>query len=149
MADCVQETIMKWLKTKLDELVTSEDLVAVTRPARGGLSVRPQHLLATLYQDDPQPDESTHGAAYWIMPLAVDLFVRPADGSTDPVDTTINNLRATVEKKLIEDITCGGNAHNLNIRAPQGFMEGEGFEGVRVNFDVQFGTLENDPFTQV
>ena len=149
MANCVQETIVAWIKTKIDELVTNEDLAAVTRPVRGGLAVRPQHLLGALYQDDPQPDESTHGAAYWIMPCALDLYVRPADDSTDPVDTTINNLRATAEKKLMEDATCGGNAHLLTIRAPQGFIEGEGFQGTRINFDVQFGTSESDPFTQV
>ncbi len=149
MATCVQETIMAWLATKLDELVTSGDLAAVTRPTRGGLAVRPQHLLGALYQDDPEEIEASQGAKYWNMPCAVDLYVRPADGSTAAVDTTINNLRATVEKKLMADYTCGGNAHLLTIRAPQGFIEGEGFEGVRVNFDVEFGTLETDPFTAV
>lgn len=149
MASCIQELIVAWIKTKLTEVCASGVLVAVERPVRGGIPSRPRHRLAVLHQDDPQPDEATHGAAYWIMPLAVDLYLRPADGSTTPVDTDLNDLRAFVEKKLTEDITCGGYAHTLTIKAPEGFIEGEGFEGVRVNLDVQFGTLENDPFTKV
>jgi len=149
MASCIQERIVAWVKTKLEELVTSEDLVAVERPARGGMPTRPRHRLAVLYQDNPERIEGTHGALYWIQPLMIAIYVRPADGSTDAVDTAVNDLRATVEKQLMADPTCGGLAHTATIREPFGFLQGDAFEGTIVNLDVQFGTLESDPFTQV
>ena len=148
MADCVLESIMKNLKTTLDALVTSGDLAHIERPVRGVLPTRPQHTSAVLYQDDPTEADPSHGAKAWLLPVAVDLFIRPADGSTEAVDTTINNLRATVEAKLTEDTTCGGYAHDLRIRAPQSFVIGDQFEGVRVNAEVRFSTDEDDPFSQ-
>ena len=150
MANCIQEQIVAWIKTKLDELVADGTLVDVERPLRDGLPDRPRHGLLALYQDDPAEIESTHGAKYWNMPIACLIFAKPADTSSTPVDTTLNNLRAHVEKKLMEDYTCGGLAHLVTIRAPEHFAHVRGdWEGVTVNADVQFGTLEGDPFTQV
>ena len=149
MSDCVQETIVKWIATKLEELVTSGDLVAVERPVDGGLPSRPRDKLCALYQDDPEPIEGTQGALYWSMQMAALLVYRQADSSTTPMDTAINNRRATVEKKLMEDATCGGNAHLMTIKGPQTFNVSDAYQGLAVIFTVEFGTRENDPFTQV
>jgi len=150
MAHCIQEQIVAWVKTKLAELVSAGTLIAVERPVRDGLPSNVRHGLLALYQDDPAEIEATHGAAYWNLPLACLLFAKPADGSTTAVDTTLNDLRAHVEKKLMEDTTCGGLAHLVTIRAPEHFAHARGdWEGVIVNVEIQFGTLESDPFTQV
>ncbi|HUX00911.1 MAG TPA: hypothetical protein VMY35_08015 [Phycisphaerae bacterium] len=142
------EVIAAWLLTKLLELKTLGIASEAVRPTRSGIPVRPQDKLLVLYQPDPEEGEQEQGHKVWIQPFAVDCYVRPADASTAAVDATINTLRSRVENKLIADITCNGLAMNVEIRAPQGFQEGEGFEGVRVNFAVTFRHLETDAFTQ-
>lgn len=144
----VDEKIAAWLLTKLLELVALGTASDAVRPTRSGLPVRPQDKLLVLYQPDPEEGEQEQGHKVWVQPFAVDCYVRPADASTAAVDATINTLRARVENKLIADITCNGLAMNVEIRAPQGFQEGEGFEGVRVNAAVTFRHLETDAFTQ-
>jgi len=148
MATAIIELIAQAIKTTLDTMVVAGDAVAVDRPLRTGLPTNPKNTLLVLYQGDPEEDESPHGCKYWIQPFAVDCYIKPSDASVTPVDTAINDLRSKVEKKLRENYTCGGYAHDLRIRAPLGFIVDEGIEGSRVNFDVMYGTLEDDPFTQ-
>jgi len=149
MADCVQEKIVKWIATKLRELVTTGDLADVERPVDGGLPSHPRDKLCALYQDDPEPVESSQGAQYWTMQLAAMLLYRQADGATAPMDTDINNRRALVEKKLMEDPTCGGNAHLLTVLGPRTLNVSDAYQGLAVIVEVQFGTRLDDPFTQI
>jgi len=148
VADCILEQIAKAVTAKLEDLVTAGTAADVQRPLRPGIPDRLQHTSLVLYQDDPTEDQSPHRFKQWIQPFIIECYIRPSDDSTTPVEETINNLRAEVEKKLLEDPSFGGLAVDTRIRAPRLFQLDEGFEGIAVRADVIYRTIETDPFSQ-
>lgn len=149
MATCILEQIAQNLKARLDALVTAGLASASLRPRRSGVPQSLGDKVLVLFQDDPQEDtEGPVGRKQWVQPFAVVCCVKPSDASTAAVDTAVNDLRAQVEKKLREDPLCGGLAVDTRIRPPVAFLLGEGEEGVIVNCDVIYRTLEDDPYTQ-
>ena len=146
----VIERIAQAILIKLQELVTSGDVVSVERPTRLGVPSSPKNLALFLYQDDPvQDDTAPLGFIQWEMPFIVDCYVVPSDTSTTPVDTAINQIRSLVEKKLREDPiwSLPGAAIDTRIVDPQMFSEINGsFSGVGVIAIVQYRTREDDPF---
>jgi len=145
--DSVLERIAQQIAAKLGELVTSEAAAVVERPKSTGVTASPQHLGLVLFQDDPSEDEPTYGMKRWIQPFSVYAYIRPSDSDTTPIEQLANNFRAEIEKKLLEDVTFGGLALDARIQAPRGFVQTDGFEGVEINFDVHYRTLETNPFS--
>jgi hypothetical protein len=143
----VIELLAQAVLAKLQELIVAGHAIQVERPLRIGLPSTPVNKALVMYQDDPREDEPEYGFKQWIQPFAIDCYIRPSDTDAMAVDTRINALRAEVEKKLREDYTFGGYALDARIRAPEAFLTGEGFEGVRVNVEVTFRHNENDPFS--
>jgi len=149
MATPIIEQIAAAIKTALDALVTAGSASKAERPLRSGMPSSPQDKHLVLMQGDAsEVEDGAIGHKTWMQPFAIDCFVRPSDSSTTPVDTAINTLRADVEKALRDDPTWGGLAIDTIIRDPEGFLAGEGTEGVRVNADVHFRHLEDDPYSQ-
>jgi len=143
----VLELLAQEVKAKLDELIVAGIAVDVQRPTRIGIPDSPRDKSLVMYQEDPREDDGPYGSKQWVQPFTVDCYVRASDTSVAPVDTATNALRSEIEKKLMEDLTFGGYGLNATIRAAQFFPVGEGFEGVRVTVDIQYRTLELDPFT--
>ena len=150
MTEPLIEQIVAAVLVKLDALVTAGTLASAERPLRVGLPDSPGNASAYLYQDDPdEAEDQEYGFKTWELPLVVALYARPSDTSATPVDTTLNRLRAAVEKQLLTDPTFGGLAMDARVRAPLGFSAGDGaYDGVFVNLEVLFRTLENDPYNQ-
>jgi len=152
----IVEQIAQAILAALDVLKAAGTLSDAKRPLRTGIPVNPKDKLAVLYQDDPEEDaeQGSEGRGpvdrqSWIQPFMIDCYVRPSDTSTTAVDTTINMLRADVEKAMRLTPTWGGLAIDTRIRAPEGFLTGdESAEGVRVNIDVLYRTDEDDPYVQ-
>ena len=150
MTEPIIEQIAQAVLAQITPLVTAGTLSAVERPLRIGLPDSPGNASAYLYQDDPdEAEEQEYGFKTWLVTFAVALYARPSDTSTTPVDTVLNRLRAAVEKQLLLDLRFGGLAMDSRVRPPVGFSAGDGaYDGVFVNLEVLFRTLENDPYNQ-
>ena len=157
--DPINEQIAQKVKTQLLTVTTGNgynySLAKVVRPTREG-GYDPQHLLAVLEQRDRYEDEEqTHPYITWVLPFAVNLYVKPPDDqdpATDPVDQVVNRLGADVEKALMlmhpsQGSILAGLAFDCRIRAPEGFITADGaFEGQTVIFEVLYRHVETDPY---
>jgi len=146
----VIEQIALRVLARIEELVDDGILAAVQRALRAGLPSAIADKMAVLYQDDAvAAEESPHGHSQWTTAFAIDVYVKPSDASTTPVDTTVNDLCARVQRKIMEDRLWGGLALWTRIVAAESFALNDGSaEGVRVWFEVGWRTRETDPFTQ-
>jgi hypothetical protein len=125
---------------------------AVNRPTRLE-DYTPTHLAIALTQSDPEEDEDQEGAGslkMWIQPFQIHCFIQVSDKDETPIDTLANRFRADVEKAVRQDPTLGGLATDLRVRPPESwiFKSNRSFEGVTVNVEVHYRTLEDDPYTQ-
>jgi len=150
VAVSILEQIAQAVKAKLDELITSGVALTVDRPTRLGAPSKLKDKSLYLYQDDPIKDESApQGFIQWEQPFLTDCYVVLSDTDESAVDTTINEIRAQVEKKLREDPTFGCLAVDARIEEPQMFAEINGsFAGVMVTLVVLYRTREDDPYSQ-
>jgi len=151
MATPIIELIAQNLLAALQEIVTAGAAAAAIRPLRAGLAQAPEDKLLVLYQGDDVEqvgEEAVQRFKTWIAPFSVYCYVRPSDDSATAVDTSINTLRADVEKKLREAPTRGGYALDTRIGDPEGFIATGGSEGVIVSVDVLYRHLEDDPYAQ-
>ena len=148
-AVCILEQIAQAVKAKLDELFALGRATSAERPLRTGVPDSPADKSLVLYQDDAtEDDEQPPGFLQWIQPFVIDCYVWPSDSSAEAVDSAVNDLRARVERKLMEDVTLGSLALNAHIGAPQHFLHQAGVNGVRVTFSVIYRTREDDPYAQ-
>jgi len=146
---CIAEQVAVFLLAALQEVVDEGNANSVARPKAYMLAKSPADKDLLLFQGDPEKtDEGPVGFVEWNAPFMVSCFVRPSEASASPVDTTINEIRAQVEKKLRADPNCGGLTVDLRILSPEGFNLGKGTEGVTVNFQVVYRHREDDPYTQ-
>ncbi len=148
----VLEVIREAIALKLEELVTAgtaSDLLVLTRE---GLPAAVQDKLIVLVQRTGRDmDSSPLGKKDRTHSFAVACIKIPADGSTDSEDELANALCAAVESKLMEDPYFGGHLatgildSRILPRVP--FAESESMGGGWVLLDVDYRTLEFDPFT--
>ena len=108
------------------------------------------HLNTIITQDDTR--EASEPEVYftkeWIATYMIGVYIMPLDNDTTPIDTYVNIIRADVEKALMVDIYRSGNALNTTIRAPKQITdEGLEYDIIVINVDVNYRTLENDPYT--
>jgi len=151
----VVERIAQALLVALGEIVTAGDATAAKRPLKQGLDISPQDKLLVLTQgagevDAEQGDTGAGpvGRKSWAQDFTVWCYAMPSDASTTAVDSEVNTLRAKVEAKLRETPYWGGLAQDTRIQAAEPFESMDGScEGVAVNCEVLYRTLEDDPYT--
>ena len=154
MAYPIVEQIAQAAKTRLETITKAngyQQNVTVVRPTRTGGFV-PDHLLIVLVQDNPTLLGDLEGAnsmKEWRQPFLAQCLVRTSDENTEPVDTTINALRADVEMALIvAPDWWSGLAMDCRILAPSGIVTQDGdYEGAQVPFEVDYRTDRDDPYT--
>ncbi len=142
------ERIAQAVLAVLNQVVDAGDAASAERIIRAGLPESPGHQKLFLFQDDAEELEATQIMLAWRLPFVVLAYVRPADSSSSAIDTPINELRSQVERQLRVDYTLGGLARDLRIRPPFGFAYDSDYEGVMINFDIDFETLESNPYSQ-
>lgn len=127
----------------------NHDLASVQRPTRFG-DIKAEHLAVVLtVEETEEDDEQPMRFKQWRTTFAIDLFIRPDDSSTDPVDQLTELVRGDIEKHIMTDETLGGLALYSTIRAPTGFVSDAGdFEGVRIRDEVVYRHLITDPTDQ-
>jgi hypothetical protein len=150
----VVEEIAQAIKTRLETVTVANGYqqdVTVVRPTRLGGFV-PSDLQIVLTQDDPTllgDIEGANSMKEWRQRFVANCLVRTSDTNTEPVDTTINTLRADVEKALMSSETWwDGLATDCRVLASEGFIMADGeYEGVAIPFELDYRTDRDDPYT--
>lgn len=150
----IVEEIAQAIKTQLETVTEDNGYqqdVTVVRPTRLGGFV-PSHLQIVLTQDDPTLLGDVEGAnsmKEWRQPFVANCLVRTSDANTEPVDTTINTLRADVEKALMSSESWwNGLATDCRVLAPEQIVTADGeYEGVAIRFELDYRTDRDDPYT--
>lgn len=116
----------------------------VVRPTKGGTEdFEPSNMTVVLKQGDiSQEDETQHQCIGWIVNFHIDCIARPSDTTTTPYDQTLNVFRSDVEKALMADSSFGITKTYSWIRPPTDIDD-----GIRVNLEVHFRTLETNPYS--
>ena len=124
-------------------------VIKAIRPKRLSLADEiTDDLTAIIQMDDPSPAENQpNETAAWVQPFAIQVILIAPDNVTTSYETRINKVRSDIEKKLTADLTCGGYAYNVEVKAPNIFGD-ESFTGVVVNIEVEYRTVWNDPYTK-
>lgn len=154
----VDELIAQNIATAISEITVANsynyDLTAA-RPTRIGFDGMKKHkdLTVLIVQDDADADESKASEGNppmlaWRQPFMLIAYVIESDASTDPIDQRINRVRADIIKKLMDDVTRGGYAHNTTFVGSQVFASSPGVSGVVLYVDIEYRVRSNDPYTQ-
>jgi len=127
----------------------NQDLVAV-RPKRLDFSdVMPENGKVLIVQEEDAALTSKVSLVedlrqqFVLMAIVID-----SDDATTSIDTRINQVRADIRKKLLEDGRRGGNANRTLIVGSGKFSDARGFSGIAVVVDVEYRTVYNDPYTK-
>ena len=155
MSEPIVEQIAAALKTRIESVTVTngyqETVSEVVRPSRasGEQAYVPQNNLVVILQDDPEEGDSPEGLKAWIQPFALMAFAQLSDQASTPADTVLNRFAADLEKAIRSDPTFGGLAYDAVIRPAFGWVGKNaftGFEGITVNVDIYYRTLEDDPY---
>jgi len=125
----------------------NQDLVAV-RPKRNDFKdVTAEDGKVLIWQaDDELPEEQAYGAQHWVQSFILMAIVLDSDDAETSIDTRLNQVRADIQKKLIEDVTRGGYAFETVLLPCAKFDDGQGFTGIAVNVAVHYRVKDNDPY---
>lgn len=126
----------------------NQDLSAL-RPRRNDFSdVVPEDGKVLVVQDDEDQAEQPIGVQEWIQTFVLVAMVIDSDSASGSIDTRINQVRADIRKKMMEDPTRGGNAIDTILLPAAKFDDGEGFTGIAVAVAVQYRVEHDDPYTK-
>jgi hypothetical protein len=131
---------------------SSIDLLPQRR--KRGNKDNPAHGLCVIYQNDPTKDELTTGAPdgtiFWRVRFALEIYIIQSEKADDPIDSVINYVTADVQRALMTDPQRGQNAHDTILDEPRSFDDADnGYSGIVVEFEVQYGHLLSDPTTPI
>ncbi|MBN1435676.1 MAG: hypothetical protein JW936_01250 [Sedimentisphaerales bacterium] len=77
-----------------------------------------------------------------------EMYVEDSSDSA-VLDTRINARMADVIKKLLEDAQRATLASDTRITGVSKFFDSDGFSGADIEFEIDFRTLVNDPYTKI
>ncbi len=153
MSTPIIEYITIDIETAINAITTAngfnQDLTAI-RPKRNDFKdIIPKDLTVLIKQADEEEAESEIiNIKKWLQPFVIMAIVIDSDDATASIDTRINQVRADIQKKLMEDYTRGGYATDTII-LPSAEFEGEkGFTGIAVNIAVKYRVNFDDPYTK-
>lgn len=94
--------------------------------------------------------QTTGDTITWRQGFTLQALVIDSDTETEAIDTRLNKIRADIEKQLTSStyILCGGLAEGIILKAPEKFIADAQLSGIAVNIDVQYTTVDSDPYTQ-
>lgn len=151
MSTPIIEHIAEFIKAAINDITTgngfNQDLVAI-RPKRIYLDDEvTKDLTVIIQQTDTREWEKTNSTQGWVQRFDVQAMVVDSDNAVVSIETRLNTVRSDIEKKLLEDIKCGGYAHDLQLLPPE-FYAGADFTGVLIPVEVYYRTLYDDPYTK-
>jgi len=128
----------------------NQDLVAI-RPKRldygQDLTPRDGHVL--VMQGAEAKETRPTGGESWAQTFILWALVLDSDQATNSIDTRINQVRADIHKKLMEDPQRGGYALDTELVGSDIISDGRGFSGIALEITVHYRTKDDDPYTQI
>ena len=149
----VVESIAVDIETKIN-LITeangfNQDLTAQRSRRVDFVDVAPADGLVLIWQGTEQrPEDEVISVDEWIQPFILYAIVMDSDDAVTSIDTRLNQVRADIQKKLLEDTTRNSNAIETIIGASDRFDDGQGFTGIAVPVLVHYRTVFGDPYTK-
>lgn len=151
MSTPIIEQIAQAIETQLATITVENgynyDLADVVRPPRKG--IEPRHGLCVLEQGPKRPaDEAAVGTDEWIQPFFITLWIRSSDRSEVPVDTEVNLFGSDVEKAVKADTQWTSMAIDSWVSEGTPLESEDGaFDGIMIEFDVNFRHAFGDPYS--
>lgn len=143
MADACREQIVCAAETVLKAI----DDVKVERNRRDPLQDEDLDSLI-LFEGPEQTFFDFTGEDGYRLSLLVQATLK---GTGADVARKTNNLRATITKALLADVTLGGLSRDMVMEDPGDWIgtatESDDTEGFVLQVDITYATVENDPFT--
>jgi len=147
MATSILEKIAANLATVLDEI---SGAVIVRPKRRDWFGSTAGDWTVFVWQADDDPIERSSQKIRYRQTFELYIVTLPDDDAAASIDTTLNDRRATVEQKLKEDRTRGGNADDtilMGARKFSGGPSGVEFTGVMVQIGVEYKVSETNPYS--
>ena len=152
VGDPVIELIAKNLETAINAITVAngyKQTLKAVRPRRNDFSdITPDDLTVLIKQADEEQGQEPIGTQDWTQPFLLMAIVLDSDSATASIDTRINQVRADIQKKLLVDVTRGGNAYDTTILPSQEFDDGNGFSGIAVKIAVKYRTQYTNPYAK-
>jgi len=153
MADSILEKISQNLLTTLNEMSIANGYSAnilFSRPLRKGRDPLPDTgvLFLTQLQETAEQDVSNQ-LQRWIASYEIEIYLFFSEDLTTTVDSSKANIFADITKLLMTDAQRGVPhlAFDTFVNGFESFMDAEGsFEGISIEFDVDFRVFRNDPY---
>lgn len=150
MADTIQERIIDYVVGALEGITTDNGYaVNINRVERFRVSgpsssLYPMIVIAMQFEDDATTIYPVTEAVMHMEMEVWDTF-----GDEEDLDARLGVLRAEIQEALMDDVTCGGLAHSLEITSQQNMvMEGERLGVARISADIAYSFLSSDPYAQ-
>jgi len=150
MATPIIETIAAAIQTQLETItvgngysVTVADVVRPTR--KSGEDNAPGNNIIYLTQGecrDADSDQTPHMFKAWLQTFNIDCYIRPSESVTTAYDTLKNAFRSDVEKCIMSNRSFSLSDCTSFIRAPKQLDD-----GISVQIEVYYRTLETDPYS--
>jgi hypothetical protein len=148
------ETISEHIKTTIASATAANQ----AGNQQAFVAVRPNRLqfVQTAWDDltvlidrmDAEEGKGGYGAKEWRQYFGLSAFVIDSDSATTSIDTRLNEVEASIIKKLLEDTSRGGKAINTHWHASTPFVDEQGrMSGILIMISVDYRTAGNDPYT--
>jgi hypothetical protein len=144
----VIEQIAQEIESTLNEVKECNDYTFDLSIQRAKRKTPPtDHCSGIIYQDDPvEVQDEIYDKKGWLQSFFVNIFIRPAEGDTRPIDYFVNCIVSDMTKALHKDYTRGGLAVDTIIREHHIFEEVDGtLSGFVFQFDVKYRTDIRNP----
>lgn len=154
MADPIVEQIAEAIETAINAITIGNGYnytLTAVRPKRIHLETDINDDLKVIIFQDDQPTliDFTNETITWLQGFQCQAIVIDSDTATEAIDTKLNKIRSDIEKKLLSagSIALGGLGRVMP-KPPIYFVQESQAAVVSVNFDVEYETDFNDPYTQ-
>lgn len=161
MADPIVEKIAEAIETAINAITTGNGYnytLTAVRPKRIHLETDVNDDQNVIIFQDEQPTlvdftNASGVGAYdkitWLQGFQCQAICIDSDTATEAIDTKLNKIRSDIEKKMLSSatITLGGLGRVIP-KPPVYFTQEPQASVVSVNFDVEYETDFDDPYTQ-
>jgi len=154
MSTPILETIAEFIKDAIAEITTgngyNQTLTSI-RPRRIHITDQiNRDLQVVVTQGSPEIFQrvvADNHVVTWRQPFICEAVAVDSDDAATAIETRLNQICADMQKKLVIDETCDGNAHYLEFDPPE-IAHGPELSTVKLTVNVIYRVLKSDPYTK-
>lgn len=122
-------------------------LVAIRPRLTNYADVIPEDKVVMITQTDEIKLNEASLVITWQQTFELICWAINSDKLSTTLETKANQIRADIQKKLVEDVERNGNADDTEILSSEVFNGDEG-SGVRIQVAVRYKVSATDPYTK-